>query len=31
MLNGWLFSRCAVIEWLFGVFVFKLNVYKLKN
>ena len=31
MLNGWLFSRGAVIEWLFGVFVFKLNVYKLKN
>ncbi len=31
MLNGWLFSRGAVIEWFFGVFIFKLNVYKLNK
>ena len=29
MLNGWLFSRGAVVEYFFGVFVFGLNRYKL--
>lgn len=30
MLNGWLLSRGAVIEYFFGIFVFGLKRYKLK-